>query len=45
MGKACAPSESLLSDPETKTENAANYELCRQEWRRRHPKTSEPGYP
>jgi hypothetical protein len=38
MGGACAPAEWLIADPQTKIENAAKYELCRQEWRRRHPK-------
>jgi hypothetical protein len=37
MGKACAPSQWLIADPMTKSENATKYELCRQEWRR-HPK-------
>ena len=40
MGKACAPAEWLIADPLTKAENANKYELCRAEWRRRHPKTT-----
>jgi hypothetical protein len=38
LGRACAPGASPASDPLTRTQNATKYELCRQEWRRRHPK-------
>ncbi len=38
MGRACAPANWLIADPLTKSEQAQKYELCRQEWRRRHPK-------
>jgi hypothetical protein len=41
MGKACAPSEWLIADPMTKAENDAKYKLCREEWRRRHPRTEK----
>ncbi|MGA8675052.1 MAG: hypothetical protein WB621_07560 [Candidatus Acidiferrales bacterium] len=41
MGRACAPREWLIADPATKSEQARKYELCRQEWRRRHPKPSD----
>lgn len=42
MGKACAPGAAPASDPLTRTENATKYELCRQEWKRRHLKTPAP---
>lgn len=38
FGRSCAPGASPASDPLTRTENATKYELCRQEWLRRHPK-------
>ncbi len=38
MGKSCAPSQWLIADPVTKSENAEKYKLCQAEWRRRHPK-------
>jgi hypothetical protein len=36
MGRATCPARWL--DPITKAENALKYEMCRQEWRKRHPK-------
>jgi hypothetical protein len=39
MGKECAPGNWMIADPMTKSENATKYELCRQEWKRRHRKT------
>jgi hypothetical protein len=38
-GKSVAPAASRWQDPMTITENARKYELCNEEWRRRHPKT------
>ncbi|MFZ1975597.1 MAG: hypothetical protein WAU89_22320 [Candidatus Acidiferrales bacterium] len=38
MGKACAAANWRIADPMTKSEQAQKYELCRQEWRRRHPR-------
>ena len=38
MGRACAPAEWLIADPMAKAEYAKKYELCKVEWRRRHPK-------
>lgn len=43
MGRACAPAEWLIADPLTKSEQAHKYELCKQEWRRRHPQKQESG--
>ncbi|MFZ3332757.1 MAG: hypothetical protein WA197_19135 [Candidatus Acidiferrales bacterium] len=43
MGKACPPAEQRIADPTTKEECAKKYELCKQEWRRRHPKRKEDG--
>jgi hypothetical protein len=40
LGKECAPSNWLIADRMTESENAQKYELCRQEWRRRHPKAA-----
>jgi hypothetical protein len=40
MGRACQPAEWLIADPMTKAENAKKYALCRQEWRRWHPRRS-----
>lgn len=40
MGRACAPAESRVADPMTRSEQAEKYELCRQEGRR-HPKPSD----
>jgi hypothetical protein len=40
MGKECAPGNWLIADPMTKSENAEKYELCREEWKRRHPKAA-----
>jgi hypothetical protein len=40
LGKECAPGNWLIADPMTELENATEYELCRQEWRRRHPKAA-----
>ena len=41
MGRACAPANWLIADPLTKSEQERKYELCREEWRRRHPKPSD----
>ena len=41
MGRACAPANWRIADPMTKSEQAQKYELCRQEWRRRHPKLAD----
>ena len=41
MGRACAPAEQRIADPMTKSEQEKKYELCREEWRRRHPKLAD----
>ena len=41
MGRACAPANWLIADPLTKSEQEKKYELCRAEWRRRHPKLAD----
>jgi hypothetical protein len=38
LGRSCAPAEWLAADPLTKSEQGKKYELCREEWGRRHPK-------
>lgn len=38
MGRACAPANWQTADPMTKSDNPEKYELCRQEWRLRHPR-------
>jgi hypothetical protein len=36
MGRSCEPA--VRNDPQTELVNAKKYQLCREEWRRRHPK-------
>jgi hypothetical protein len=43
MGRECGPSEWLIADRMNKSPNAEKYELCRAEWRRRHPKRKADG--
>jgi hypothetical protein len=38
-GKTVSPEASHWEDPKTIAENARKYEICKEEWRRRHPKT------
>ena len=37
-GKGVAPGASRSHDPVTIEHNARKYELCKEEWRKRHPK-------
>jgi hypothetical protein len=37
LGKSVSSAASRRLDPTTQQLNASKYELCRQEWRRRHP--------
>ena len=37
-GKAVSAARSKSSDPETAFHNESKYKICREEWRRRHPK-------
>jgi hypothetical protein len=41
MGKAMSPAGSRWKDPATQSANAAKYELCKAEWKRRHPARSK----
>lgn len=36
-GKTVSPESSNWEDPKTIAENTRKYELCKEEWRRRHP--------
>jgi hypothetical protein len=38
LGRSVSPAASRGLEPVTRQMNAAKYELCRQEWRRRHPR-------
>ncbi len=38
LGRSVSSAASRCLDPMTQQLNASKYELCRQEWRRRHPK-------
>jgi hypothetical protein len=37
-GKTVSPEASHWEDPKTIMENATKYAICKEEWRRRHPK-------
>jgi hypothetical protein len=39
-GKSASPGANKWVDPVTKMHSESKYELCKQEWRRRHPKTA-----
>jgi hypothetical protein len=41
LGKAMSPTGSRWKDPATQNVNAAKYELCKAEWKRRHPSRSK----
>jgi hypothetical protein len=41
LGKAVSPAGSRWADPMTVEQNAVKYELCKKEWKRRHPKLKE----
>jgi hypothetical protein len=38
LGRSCSSAASRWLDPMTQQLNASKYDLCRQEFRRRHPK-------
>jgi hypothetical protein len=40
LGRSISSAASRWLDPVTQRMNASKYELCRQEWRRRHPKSA-----
>jgi hypothetical protein len=41
LGRSCSSAASRWLDPMTQQLEASKYELCRQEWRRRHPRGSQ----
>lgn len=43
LGRSCSSAASRWLDPMTQQLNASKYELCRQEWSRRHPKAATEG--
>jgi hypothetical protein len=43
LGRSVSSAASRWLDPMTQRLNASKYELCRQEWRRRHPKATTTG--
>jgi hypothetical protein len=45
LGRSVSSAASRWLDPMTQQLNASKYELCRQEWRRRHPKMGAPACP
>jgi hypothetical protein len=43
LGRSVSSAASRWLDPMTQQMNASKYELCKQEWRRRHPKVATRG--